>query len=262
MDRELRDKYPSIDILDDCNNLIDIDGMKLLTKGERWTLYDALRSCGGTFGDDVRGDILHLYNNELNEKYMTISESRIIKRYMDIFHFDEVILLKLYEAIDKKYTVNVKLKEGINLNKISPSRIYLDDDQSRWYLEHIRGGEPFAIWLKKIIDVEMVPDLNRIKHNDGPHRENKREMYRVKIRVFEEKNSRERALGFLSAKHIINEKISYGYSDITANVMNLEAFKKWVMDMTPQVLILEPDALRLEFHEMVNSWVKNYAAGI
>lgn len=258
----LEQKDDKRNIFSICNNLICFDGMQYLTINERWTLFDALRSCGGTFVNDVRQEILHIYNNELNEKYMDISESRIIKKYMDIFNFDEVIFLKLYEAIDKECTANVKLKEGIDLKNISPSRIYLDDDQNRWYLEHIRGGEPFSIWLKKIIDVELLPVINRMRANNELYRENKREMYRISIRVFDEKNSRERAFGFLSAKYIINEKISYGYSDITASVINLEAFKKWVMEMTPQVLILEPMELRLEFSEMVNSWAKNYAAGI
>jgi hypothetical protein len=244
------------------NNLASIDGMRFLTKSERWTLFDVLKECGGIFAEDVRQIILHSYNNELNEKYMSISESRIIKKYMDIFNFDEIILLKLYKAIDKKCFVNVKLKEGIVLRNISPSRIFLDDDQNRWYLEHKREGEPFIIWLKKVEEVELLPGSNVIEDNAELFRENKKEMHRVKIRVYNEKNSRERAVGFLSSKHIIDEKISYGYSDITARVMNLEAFKKWVMEMTPQVVILEPMELKLEFHEMVNSWVKNYAAGI
>ena len=193
---------------------------------------------------------------------MYISEIMIIKCYMDIFNFDEVILLKLYGAIDKRCCINIKLKEGIVLRNISPSRIFLDDDQNRWYLEHIREGEPFTIWLKKIVEVELLPGLNAIEVNQESYWENKKEMHRVKVRVYDEKNSRERAVGFLSSKYIIDEKISYGYSDITARVMNLEAFKKWVMEMTPQVVVLEPEGLKQEFHEMVNTWVKNYAAGI
>ncbi len=244
------------------NNLISIDGMKFLSKSERWTLFDVLKECGGTFAEDVRQIILYFYNYELNEKYMSISESRIIKRCMDIFNVDEIILLKLYEAIDKKFCINVKLKEGMLLRNISPSRILLDDDQNRWYLEHIREGEPFNIWLKKVEEVELLPGFNVIEANAEPLRENKKEMHRVKIRVYNDKNSRERALGFISSKYIIDEKINYGYSDITASVINLEAFKKWVMEMTPQVVLLEPVELRLEFYEMVNSWAQNYAAGI
>lgn len=244
------------------NNLTSVDEVKLLTKSERWTLFDVLKECGGIFANDARNQILHSYNNEINEKYMTISESRIIKRYMDIFNFDETILLKLYRAIDKKCCINVKLKEGIILKNISPSRIFLDDDQNRWYLEHTREGEPFAIWLKKVVEIELLDSVNLAEANDKLHRENKKEMHRIKIRVYDEKNSRERAIGFLSSKYIIDKKINYGYTDITASVMNLDAFKKWVMEMTPQVIILEPVELRLEFQETVNSWVKNYAAGI
>lgn len=244
------------------NNLISIDNIKYLTKAERWTLFDVLKECGGTFTEDVGRIILHSYNNELNEKYMSISESRIIKRYMDIFNFDEIILLKLYEAIDKKCCINMKLKEGIVLRNISPSRIFLDDDQNRWYLEHIREAEPFTVWLKKVEEVELLPGSNVIEANAEPFKENKKEMHRVKIRVYNEKNSRERALGFISSKYIIDEKINYGYSDITASIKNLEIFKKWVMEMTPHVVILEPMELKLEFCEMANSWAQNYAAGI
>lgn len=245
-----------------CSSLVSIDEMQYLTKNERWALFDALKECGGTFVKDIREEIIRSYNNELNEKYITISESRIIKKYMDIFNFHGEIFLKLYEAIDKKYIINLKIQEGIVLKNIYPSKIFLDEDQSRWYLEHIRSGEPFTIWLKKIEAVELLPGLNKLESESETYRGNKREMHRIKIRVFNERNSRERALGFLSAKYIINEKISYGYSDITANILNLEAFKKWIMEMIPQVLILEPAELKLEFSEMANSWAKNYAAGI
>jgi hypothetical protein len=236
--------------------------MGFLTKSERWTLFDTLKECGGTFAEDVIKELLHSYNNELNEKYMSISENRIIKRYMDLFNFDEIILLKLYEAIDKRCCINLRLKEGVFLKNISPSRIFLDDNQNRWYLEHIRGGEPFAIWLKKIEVVELLINQNAIEVNVEPYRENKQKMHRIKIRVYNEKNSRERAIGFISSKHIIDEKVSYGYSDISARVMNIEAFRKWVMEMAPQVIILEPEELKLEFGEMVNSWARNYASGI
>lgn len=244
------------------NDMVNMDGMQYLTKNERWTLYDALKECGGVFANDITQEILHAYNDELNRKYRIISENRIIKKYMDIFDFEEAILLRLYEAIDKKYAVNLKMKEGIILRNIFPSKIFLDDDQNRWYLEHIRGGEPFIIWLKKIVNVELLPGINRIKTENELHRENKREILRIKVRVFNEKNSRERAIDFLSEKYIIDEKIGCGYSDITTSVLNIEAFKKWVMEMIPQVLILEPEGLKQEFREMVNSWVKNYAAGI
>lgn len=262
MDKNLQLKYDNKSVTDDCINLICIDQMQYLTKNERWVLYDALKSCDGSFGNDVKQEILHIYNNEFIDKYMNISENRIIKRFMDVFNFDDIIILKLYEAIDKRCPINVKLKDGIVLKKICPSRIYLDDDQNRWYLEHIRGGEPFNVWLKKIMEVELLPLLNKMYANDEFYKENKKEMHKIKIRVYDEKNSRERAVGFLSAKYIINEKMSFGYSDITAKIMNLEAFKKWVMEMIPQVVVLEPVELKQEFSEMVNSWVKNYAAGI
>lgn len=250
------------DITEPYFEIIGIDEIKYLTMEEKWTLYDALRTCGGTFGVDVKQEMLNLYSKEMNQKYRIISGCRIIKKNMDVFYMDEAILLKLYEAIDKKHAVNIKLEERITLNKILPSRIYLDEEEGIWYLEHVREGEPFAIDLKNIQEVELLPDLKRIRTREAGCREGKKEIQRVKIRVFNEKNSRERAMGFLLSKYIIDEKVSYGYSDITANIINMNAFKKWVMEMTPQVLILEPADLKLQFIEMASSWEKNYLAGI
>lgn len=241
--------------------LISMDGTRYLTESERWTLYDALKEAKGTFGEDVKVEILRSYSNELNEKYRSISDKRIIKKYLNIFNFDEEVFLKLYEAIDKNCCINVKLKEGIVLRNIYPSRIFLEDNQNIWYLEHIREGEPFTVGLNGITEVILLSGSNSTD-TDKFFKENKKKMQRVKIRVFDEKNSRERAVGFLSPKYIIHEKISYGHSDITARIMNLEAFKKWVMEMTPRVIVLEPEVLRLELHERVNSWVKNYTTGI
>lgn len=243
------------------SNMFSLEDEKFLTQIERWTLFDVFKECGGTFAAEERKAIINSLHSELNDKYMAVSEKRIIKRYMDIFNFNDVVLLKLYEAINKRCSINVWLKEGIALKNILPSRVYLDDDQNRWYLEHIREGEPFTIWLKMIVEVDLLSSMNAEAAVESLP-ESRREMHRIKIRVYDEKNSRERAVGFLSAKYIIEEKISYGYTDITAKVMNLEAFKKWVMEMTPQVIILEPEKLKLEFINMANSWIRNYSAGI
>ncbi len=249
-------------ITESYNDIISVDEIKYLTKNERWTLYDALRTCNGSFGADVKQEILKMYSKEMSQKFQSISEKRIIKKNMDVFYLDEAILLKLYEAIDKRLTINIRLEGKINLNKILPCRIYLNEEEGLWYLEHIRGGEPFAIDLKKIKDIEFLTHLKNLQTRDSGYREEKREIQRVKIRVFEERNSRERAIGFLSSKYIVDEKVSYGYSDITANIIKVDAFKKWVMEMTPQVLVLEPMELRQQFIEMVSSWEKNYLAGI
>lgn len=262
MDKAFTLRSKGRNITESYNDIISIDDIKYLTKNERWTLYDALRTCKGTFGTDINQEILAMYNNEMNQKYQSISENRIIKKSMEVFNLDEAIFLQLYEAITKKLTINIRLEGKINLNRILPSRIYLDEEEGLWYLEHVRGGEPFAIDLKKVKEVELLPDLKRIQTRETGCRERKREIHRVKIRVFNEKNSRERAIGFLSSKYIVDEKECYGYSDITANIINVDVFKKWVMEMIPQVLILEPMELRQQFIEMVSAWEKNYLAGI
>jgi hypothetical protein len=240
----------------------DVNNSMFLTGDERWALYDLLKECGSEFIEDVKNDILKEYHDEIHEKYRNVSERRIIKGYRDIFNFKDGLLLKIYGAVQRKCCINIKLKDGITLKNILPIKVFLDDDLDRWNLEYLNRGDTEEIWMKRILDVEVLPPSIYSYQEVASGRDGKKVMTQVKIRVYDEKNSRDRAVDFLSPKYIIEEKTEYGFSDITAKVINIEAFKKWVMEMIPQVIIIEPLELRNEFTEMADEWVKNYMAGI
>jgi hypothetical protein len=210
----------------------------------------------------VKNTILQEYYDEFGEKYRNVSERRVINGYKDIFNFKDDLLLKIYDAIQRRCSINIKLKDGITIKNIIPTKVFLDDDLDKWNLEYFNRGDTEIIWMKRILDVDVLAPSNYSYQEVSAGRDGRKSMTQVKIRVYDEKNARDRSVDFLSPKYIIEEKTEYGFTDITAKVMNVEAFKKWVMEMTPMVIIIEPLELRNEFVKMAENWVKNYMAGI
>lgn len=243
-------------------NLDGINNSLFLTGDERWALYDLLKECGSEFVEDVKNAILQEYYDEFGEKYRNVSEKRIINGYKDIFNFKDGLLLKIYNAIQRKCSINIKLKDGITIKNIIPMKVFLDEDLDKWYLEYFNRGDTEVIWMKRIFDIEVLASSNYNYQETGTGRDGRKSMIQVKIRVYDEKNARDRSVDFLSPRYIIEEKTDYGFSDITAKIINVEAFKKWVMEMTPMVIIIEPLELRNEFMKMADEWVRNYMAGI
>jgi hypothetical protein len=239
-----------------------INNSLFLTGDERWALYDLLKECGSEFIEDVKNTILQEYYDEFGEKYRNVSERRVINGYKDIFNFKDDLLLKIYDAIQRRCSINIKLKDGITIKNIIPTKVFLDDDLDKWNLEYFNRGDTEIIWMKRILDVDVLAPSNYSYQEVSAGRDGRKSMTQVKIRVYDEKNARDRSVDFLSPKYIIEEKTEYGFTDITAKVMNVEAFKKWVMEMTPMVIIIEPLELRNEFVKMAENWVKNYMAGI
>jgi hypothetical protein len=90
-------------------NLDDVNNSMFLTGDERWAIYDLLKECGSEFVEDVQNSILKEYHNEFHEKYRNVSERRIIKGYRDVFNFKEDFLLKIYDAVQRRCCINIRL---------------------------------------------------------------------------------------------------------------------------------------------------------
>lgn len=252
-------KYININtrvVLVDNSSIKDINDF---TYNQRWAIYDLFNECNVSFADDVRKIIIDCYENEFGEKYKVISKKRIIKQIIDVFDIDENLFIDIYKSICRKRCLDVCLDNGVTIYNISPVRLFYDDDTKKWYFEYITKGNHECLRFDRIKSIKDIS--GDIKSSEKLHLDwgSGKNRTKIKLRVYNEKNAKEKAIRFLMRKNIINEDYYNTYSDFTVMVSDIELFKRWAREMGAQVVILEPESLRYEFVEYIKKWISKYA---
>ncbi|WP_027309497.1 WYL domain-containing protein [Caloramator sp. ALD01] len=264
LDRALDELYCSDDediCLDKCRQLITenttieiwIDNIKsidILNRYERFCLYELLKDSDKQFIKNIKDKITSKLDAEFISEYTILKDRRLVKHYNDIFNIDIELINKIFGAINNRRKINI-IKAERSIEFVSPLCLVYDNDTDNWYLEYFKRGINH-IRLDNIQNIEVLDRCFRV--NKGY-----KVRYKVvKIRVFDEKNAKDRAIRHLSRRNIIEIDNGQGYIDIKTKVYDLNLFKRWVRTLGPSCIILEPKDLRDEFKNRLEDWLKIY----
>ncbi|MBZ4663738.1 MAG: transcriptional regulator [Caloramator sp.] len=228
----------------------DIKSIDILSGYERFSLYELLKDSDKDFLMDIKNKITQKLESEFKNNYNILKDRRLIKHYNDIFEINIYIINKIFCAIKNKRKINI-IKKNKVIKFASPMCLIYDNDTDNWYLKYLNKGINY-IRLDNIKDIHILDcSINKIR--------NYKEKYEiVKIRVFDEKNAKDRAIRYLSRRNIIEIDNGQGYIDIKTKVYDLNLFKRWVRTLGPSCIILEPKDLRDEFKNRLEDWLKIY----
>ncbi|MCX7904761.1 MAG: WYL domain-containing protein, partial [Caloramator sp.] len=195
---------------------------------------------------------------EYYDKFNKLSERRVKKQNISLNAFDKGLVKEFYRAIENKNRMVLELKSGKKMS-IIPCRILYEDDTGRWYIEALRKGRCFVIDLDNIIEINKEDSVTRKMADDlyTSFGIGKRILH-VKLRVYNEKNAKERAIRFLLRKNITEQKSFEDYIEIKAKVSDIAMFKRWLREMGPSAVLLEPKWLRQEMVDNLHAWRNIY----
>ncbi|GFR35907.1 helix-turn-helix transcriptional regulator [Thermobrachium celere] len=228
----------------------DIKSIDMLSRYERFSLYELLKDSDKEFLKDIKSKITQKLNNEFYNDYIILKDRRLVKHYNDIFDVNIYLINKIFCAIKDRRGINI-IKSNRCISYALPLCLIYDNEIDNWYLKYFKKGINY-IRLNNIRDIEVLDKkimLNR-SYNE--------KYITVKIRVFDEKNAKDRAFRYLSRRNIIEIVNGEGYVDITTKVYDLNLFKRWVRALGPSCIILEPKNLRHEFKGRLEEWLKIY----
>lgn len=228
-----------------------------LSEDERFSLFEILSLSDSDRLNNIKEKIF-ASQQEYYDKFNKLSERRIIKQNISLNAFDKGLVKELYRAIENKNRMVLELKSGKKMS-IIPCRILYEDDTGRWYLEAVRKGRCFVIDLDNIIEIHKEMNAKR-QTMDGIYTSfgiGKRIIH-VKLRVYNEKNAKERSIRFLLRKNIMEQKSFEDYIEIKAKVSDIAMFKRWLREMGPSVVLLEPKWLRQEIVDSLHAWRNIY----
>lgn len=242
------------------NDVASYEPIGQLSEKERFLLFEILSLSNSERLNSIKEKIF-ASQKEYYDKLNKLSERRIIKQYISLNAFDKGIIVELYKAMDNKNRIILELKSGKKMS-IIPQRILYEDDAARWYLEAVRKGRCFIIDLDNITKIYnekciKKQTMDEIYTSFGI---GKRITY-VKLRVYNEKNAKERAIRFLLRKNIKEQKSFDYYIEIKAKVSDIAVFKRWLREMGPSVVLLEPKWLRKQIIDSLYCWRRIFEEG-
>lgn len=253
---EYKRNYEKLEVM--LTNLTEINYSIMLSREERWALYDVLRECNDNFLYKLKEKILKLYDEEFKDKYEAVSNRRLIKQYLGVFNVPKSLIIQLYGYIEKKKTININTLNETIIYDSSPVRIYFDEDMKSWYLEYVKKKKLNYLRIDKIKEIHLSKYRYSLKRGEKHHWGYGKTKTKIKLRIYNEKNAKDIALRFLLRKDIVFEDKTEDYSDYSVFVRDINNFKHWLRSMGSSVIVLEPQNLREQMVNEINKWMKVY----
>lgn len=222
------------------------------SKQERWVIYSLFRDINGEMVDELKEQILWYYQDEWKDVYKKLNERRVIKELFDLFDLSFDIVYSLYDAIEEEKPVDIKLNNDKVLYGILPLTMYFDEETYEWYLRYEKRRKTHIIRIKKI--TKVYKSKNQIQNWQRDQDDNSSGTI-VTIRIYNEKSSKDYGLRYIWNKKIHRKTINEDYTEYEIEVDDLNIFRRWVRNMVPSVVVLEPVLLREQIKGEIDNWI-------
>lgn len=190
------------------------------------------------------------FDNKIN----VINNSEIIKIANTNFLKWKELLEEIVKLINEGTYVDIELKNKNIIKNTRIRKIVYDEYSYTWKLKYEYKGTISLLLLSNIekIKVSQIQRCNRKKVNLRTKKE------KVKFRVFNEFNAKEKAIRF-AINYNLKLDHKKEYTDFTIEIEDVNKVLRFARSLVPSVVILEPKEIRESFKKEIIQWDNKYS---
>lgn len=230
----------------------------IFDKNEIVEIYNTLLS-DDLIDSTVSKKIINILSSNEYEIYKKIIDREVIKIPNMNIKLNMDKLLSLYDIILEGKIVNLfNIKTNKIISSVILKKLYYDINAYNWKVQYIRKGNVESIrldYLSDDIDESVLESRTGVVRKENSNVT----FNQVKLRVFNEFNSKEKALRYAVKYKMKIIQINEEFMDLEICIKDNEQLLRWVRTMTPSVVILSPNKLKDKMKEELVLWSSIYS---